>query len=99
MLNTGATVWSVTTPYGVWSTPTMDPTGTNLYVDTGNPCLDSGGGNCSGYIEDINPTNGAMNWQYHVADMSGDDDVPTTPTYSNGKIYAGSKNGIFYCLD
>ena len=97
--NTGATIWSITTPYGIWSSPTMDPTGTNLYIGTGNPCLGSGGGNCSGYALDINPATGAIIWQYHVADLSGDDDIPTTLTYSSGKIYLGSKNGIFYCLD
>ncbi|MGZ6356508.1 MAG: outer membrane protein assembly factor BamB family protein [Ktedonobacteraceae bacterium] len=97
---TGATLWSFSTGYGIWSTPTMDPTGTNLYVDTGNPCLDSGGTNCSGYILDINPATGAIKWQYLVADISGDDDIPTTATYGNGgKLYVGSKNGIFYCLD
>ena len=97
--NTGATIWSITTPYGIWSSPTMDPTGTNLYIGTGNPCLGSGGGNCSGYALDINPATGTIIWQYHVADLSGDDDIPTTLTYSSGKIYLGSKNGIFYCLD
>ncbi|MGZ6364589.1 MAG: hypothetical protein ACXWPS_01350, partial [Ktedonobacteraceae bacterium] len=76
----------------------MDPTGTNLYVDTGNPCLDSGGTNCSGYVLDINPATGAIKWQYLVADISGDDDIPTTATYGDGKLYVGSKNGIFYCL-
>ena len=81
---TGATLWSFATPYGIWSTPTMDPTGTNLYVDTGNPCLDFGGTNCSGYVLDINPATGAIKWQYLVADISGDDDIPTTATYGNG---------------
>lgn len=37
--NTGSTLWSFTTTYGIWSTPTMDPTATNLYVDTGNIML------------------------------------------------------------
>ncbi|MGZ3609375.1 MAG: outer membrane protein assembly factor BamB family protein [Ktedonobacteraceae bacterium] len=98
--NTGATLWSFATPYGIWSSPTMDPTGTNLYVDSGNPCLDSGGANCSGYVLDINPATGAIKWQYLVADISGDDDIPTTATYGNGgKLYVGSKNGIFYCLN
>ncbi len=96
---TGATLWSFATGYGIWSTPTMDPTGTNLYVDTGNPCLDSGGSICSGYALDINPATGAIIWQYLVADLTGDDDIPTTATYSSGKLYFGSKNGIFYCLD
>ena len=96
---TGATLWSFATGYGIWSTPTMDPTGSNLYVDTGNPCLDSGGSICSGYVLDINPATGTIKWQYLVADLTGDDDIPTTATYSNGKLYLGSKNGIFYCLD
>lgn len=77
----------------------MDPTGTNLYEDTGNPCLDSGGTICSGYVLDINPTTGTINWQYLVADLTGDDDIPTTATYHSGKLYLGSKNGIFYCIN
>ena len=96
---TGATLWSFATGYGIWSTPTMDTKGTNLYVDTGNPCLDSGGSICSGYVLDIDPTTGAIKWHYLVADLAGDDDIPTTATYSDGKLYLGSKNGIFYCLD
>ena len=55
---------------------------------------------CSGYVLDINPATGAIKWQFLVADLTGDDDIPTTPTYGNGgKLYVGSKNGIFYCLN
>ena len=96
---TGATLWSFATGYGIWTTPTMDLAGTNLYEDTGNPCLDSGGSICSGYVLDINPANGAIKWQYLVADISGDDDIPTTATYAFGNLYLGSKNGLFYCLN
>ena len=68
-------------------------------MDTGNPCLDSGGSGCSGYVLDINPASGAIIWQYHVADISGDDDIPSTATYGGGKLYVGTKNGIFYSFD
>lgn len=95
----GAVVWQFSTPEGIWASPTIDPTGKNLYVNTGNPCLDSGGGNCGGIALDLNPTTGATIWQNHLSDLSGDDDIPTTSTYNNGNVYVGSKNGIFYCLN
>ncbi len=98
--STGATIWSFSTPYGIWATPTADPTGSNIYVDTGNPCLDSGGGNCAGYVLDVNASTGATVWSVQMLpDISGDDDVPTTPTYNNGQLYIGSKNGLFYELN
>lgn len=97
---TGATIWSFSTPYGVWATPTADPTGSNIYVDTGNPCLDSGGGICSGYVLDVNASTGTRVWTTLIPpDISGDDDVPTTPTYNNGHLYLGCKNGLFYNLN
>ena len=97
---TGALLWKFATPYGIWSSPTMDPTGKNLYVNSGNPCnAGTGGGGCSGMALDLNPTTGAVIWSNHLADLTGDDDLPTTSTYNNGNVYLGSKNGIFYCLN
>lgn len=96
---TGATIWGFSTPYGIWSTPTVDPSGTNLYVNTGNPCLGTGGTGCSGRSLEIDAASGGIIWQNQLPDFSGDDDIATTATYSNGKIYLGSKNGIFYCMD
>lgn len=95
----GAPVWGFATPYGIWSADTLDPSGQNLYVGTGNPCLSSGGSTCAGYMEDLNPSTGATLWQIHFPDISGDDDVPTSAVYNNGRLYIGLKNGLFYCLD
>jgi outer membrane protein assembly factor BamB len=97
---TGATLWSLSTNYGIWAPDTLDPTGTNLYVDTGNPCFTEPiPTNCGGYVEDLNPATGQTIWQIHLQDVSGDDDVPTAPVYNNGRLYLGGKNGIFYCVD
>ena len=97
---TGATLWSANTTYGIWAPDTLDPTGTNLYVSTGNPCFtEPTPTNCGGYVEDLNPATGQTIWQTQVQDLSGDDDVPTAPVYNNGRLYVGAKNGIFYCID
>lgn len=97
---TGATLWSFSTPYGMWAPASFDPTGTNLYIGTANPCNSSSNpANCAGYVEDLNPATGAVIWQIHLAGVSGDDDIPNAPLYSNGRLYIGGKNGIFYCLD
>jgi outer membrane protein assembly factor BamB len=98
--STGATLWSVSTPYGIWAPDTIDPSGTNLYVGTGNPCFtEPQPTNCAGYLEDLDPTTGNVKWQIHFVDLSGDDDVPAAPAYANGMLYLGTKNGIFYCID
>ena len=109
---TGDTVWSVTMPSGNWSVPVFDPSGTQLYMATGNPCVSSPPGppwntpqtdGCSGSLFELDPATGATIWQYHFPDYSGDDDAPATPVYKvvNGKpeLFEGVKNGIFYCLN
>ncbi|HUY80041.1 MAG TPA: PQQ-binding-like beta-propeller repeat protein [Ktedonobacterales bacterium] len=109
---TGATVWSTAMPSGNWSVPVFDPSGANLYMATGNPCVSSPPGppwntpqtdGCSGSLFDLNPATGATVWSYHFPDYSGDDDAPATPVYAvvNGtpELFEGVKNGIFYCLN
>lgn len=108
---TGATIWSQSTPSGDWSVPIFDPTATNMYYSTGNPCLSSPPppqntpttDGCSGSVYDINPATGATVWRYHFPDYTGDDDAPATPVYAvvNGTAYLfeGVKNGVFYCLN
>jgi outer membrane protein assembly factor BamB len=98
---TGKLLWSVKTPYGIWASPTLDPSGNNLFIGTGNPCTSTGtpGDGCSGYEEDLNPATGATIWSYHFPDISGDDDVPAAAAYNSGKLYVGLKNGIFYAID
>jgi len=95
----GSLVWQFPTLYGIWASPTMDPTGASLFVNGGNPCLDSGGGNCSGSFLKLNPANGSIVWKTQVPDLSGDDDIAATPTYNNGYIYSGVKNGLFYAVN
>jgi len=98
--NTGATLWGFSTPYGIFAPDTMDPTGTNLYVGTANPCFTSPSPTvCAGYLLDLNPATGSIIWQIHFPDVSGDDDVPTAALYSNGRLYLGLKSGYFYCVD
>ncbi|HUY75220.1 MAG TPA: PQQ-binding-like beta-propeller repeat protein, partial [Ktedonobacterales bacterium] len=108
---TGAIIWSQATKSGDWSVPIFDPSGANMYIATGNPCLSSPppGNNtpltdgCSGSLLDLNPATGATVWSYHFPDYSGDDDAPATPVYAvvNGtpELFEGVKNGLFYCLN
>lgn len=103
---TGAVLWTLHTAYGIWTPDVLDPTGTHLYVGTGNPCRSDQGGaspsptdGCAGSVQDINPATGQVNWKFLVPDVSGDDDIATSPTYANGKVYVGAKNGKFYALN
>ncbi len=99
---TGAQVWSFATPYGIWAPATLSPTGGDLYQPTGNPCfsvLYQPGDGCSGYLLDLDPSTGAIKWQLHFIDLTGDDDAPAAPVYDNGQLYLGTKNGNFYDVD
>jgi len=104
---TGSVQWvkAYTSPdtggsYGIWAPGTVDPNGTTLYQDTGNPCLSSGvaGDNCSGYLLAIDLASGNATYLDHFPDVSGDDDVPTSPAYDNGNLFIGSKNGFEYSV-
>ena len=104
---TGSIQWSdvskspdTGTGYGIWAPGTVDPSGTTLYQDTGNPCLSSGvpGDNCSGYLLAVNLADGTYTQLDHFPDVSGDDDVATSPAYDNGNLYLGSKNGSEYSV-
>ncbi len=99
---TGQTVWKFTELYGIWGSGiSLDPSNTNLYMDSGNPCTSNGvaGDGCSGTVLDVNPATGALIWSFQVPDVSGDDDIPTQPLYANGNLYVIGKSGIFYCLN
>jgi|GEM_PF-1759547 len=97
---TGVTDWSFATPYGIWAPGTVDPSGTTLYQDTGNPCSSTGvpGDGCSGSLLAVNIATGTYTVLDHFPDVSGDDDVPTAPAYDNGNLYIGSKNGYEYSV-
>ena len=98
----GATVWEFNTPYGIWSEPSVDPSGSTLYQGTGNPCFTEAnpqpGDGCSGYVLAVNISTGASTVLIHTPDYSGDDDIATSVTYDNGNLYFGGKNGIFYSI-
>ncbi len=99
---TGAPLWSFATPYGIWAPATLGPGGTDIFQPTGNPCYENSatpGDGCSGYLLDLDAATGAIKWSLHFPDLTGDDDVPTAPTYYNGELFVGVKNGIFYCLN
>ena len=100
---TGLQLWNDNLAEGVWSPASVDPTGTSLYLDTGNPCLSVGtpspGDGCSGSVLDINPATGSIVWSYRVPDLSGDDDCGTAPAYDNGALFVGCKNGIEYSFN
>ena len=99
--STGAVAWEFNTPYGIWAPATVDPNGSVIYQDTGNPCTSNGappptGDACSGYVLALNVNNGSTIWSDHMPDFSGDDDIPTAAAYDAGNLYIGSKNGIEY---
>ncbi len=99
---TGAPAWSFATAYGVWAPASTNPAGTDIYQPTGNPCYPAvyqPGDGCSGYLLDINASTGAITWQIHFPDYTGDDDAPTAALYDNGSLFLGVKNGIFYDVD
>ena len=99
----GTQLWYDNLLEGVWSPASFDPTGTHLYLATGNPCTSVGnpspGDGCSGSVLDIDPTSGSIRWSYRVPDLSGDDDCGTAPAYDSGMVFVGCKNGIEYAFN
>ena len=99
----GTMLWNDNLLEGVWSPASFDPTGTHLYLATGNPCTSvtkpSPGDGCSGSILDIDPTTGSIRWSYRVPDVSGDDDCATAPAFDSGMVFVGCKNGIEYAFN
>ncbi len=98
---TGAQVWMDNTHEGVWAPPTLDPGGQSFYQATGNPCSGTGPADnppCSGQILSVNLATGAYTTLIQTPDFSGDDDVATAPTYDNGNLYFGGKDGIFFSI-
>jgi uncharacterized repeat protein (TIGR01451 family) len=97
---TGVKIWEVDTPYGIWAQPSLDPSGQFVYQGTGNPCLGpTVGVPCAGYMLKVptaGPAAGPPTTLMQAANVSGDDDIATAPTYDNGNLYFASKDGIFY---
>jgi uncharacterized repeat protein (TIGR01451 family) len=99
--STGVQLWQDNNHEGVWAPPTLDPGGQYFYQGTGNPCNGAGSGDsppCSGQILKVNLATGAYTTLYQVPDLSGDDDIPAAPTYDNGNLYFGNKDGIFFSI-
>jgi uncharacterized repeat protein (TIGR01451 family) len=98
---TGNQLWYDQTNEGIWAPPTLDPSGQFFYQGTGNPCTGTGSSDsppCSGQILTVNLATGAYTTLFQVPDLSGDDDIPAAPTYDNGNLYFGNKDGIFFSI-
>jgi uncharacterized repeat protein (TIGR01451 family) len=92
---TGAELWVQNTSEGIWGPPTLDPSGQYYYQATGNPGTNGG----SILKVSTNPANnGSFTTLFSAPDISGDDDIPTAPTYDNGNLYFGYKGGIVYSI-
>jgi hypothetical protein len=91
---------------GVWSSPTLDPTGSTLFVTTGNAA--SCGKVATPYgsaLVQLNASDLSVvnSWQVPKGQQTGDGDFGATPTVfdTNGKHYIGvaNKNGLYYLFN
>ncbi len=90
---------------GVWSSPTLDTTGSTLFVTTGNGATCKQSAPYGSALVQLNASNLSVvhSWQVPQAQQTGDGDFGATPTVfdSNGQHYIGvaNKNGFYYLFN
>jgi len=90
---------------GVWGSPTLDTTGSTLFVATGNAASCSHPTPYGSALVQLNASDLSVvhSWQVPKTQQTGDGDFGTTSTVfdANGKHYIGvaNKNGLYYLFN
>jgi len=90
---------------GVWSSPTLDPSGSTIFVTTGNGAACKQAAPYGSALVQLNASDLSVvhSWQVPPDQLTGDGDFGATPTVfdSNGNHYiaAANKNGFLYLFN
>jgi len=89
---TGAEIWHVDYEYDVWGAPAAD--GDFIYVGIGNGNVDISDENPYGEVQCVEAATGNIVWSFKPKDS-----VLGAVAVSDGKVFAGSRDGNLYALD
>lgn len=89
---TGTEIWHVDYEYDVWGAPAAD--GDFIYVGIGNGNVDISDENPYGEVQCVEAATGNVVWSFRPKDS-----VLGAVAVSDGKVFAGSRDGNLYALD